>query len=645
LKVIMTKIDQSLIGLVLCLLGMPLAQGEVLVNSSQQVVSINEAMTAVIAASDPIPADQVPTVGTFYSAKYSGGGPPMPGAMGFAVWDLGNGNYLVDDLDEDRVGAVSMSSFGMSAMLASSGPPSPGGGGGTNSGGVVTNSFVYTRLTNGVWLEVSSVSNGVVFGNLHRATNQVYAILGCSNLTENVWSPEAVVFPGTDTNSVAFSLDTFERPALFLRAHDWTGDTHGANNVPDWWFWYYFGTTNLTDDTIDSQWQTLGNDYTNNWVPFNSLSFSVNMTNTHCSGAIQAQLNITSGIPGYFACVFDDANYASNASWQPFHGTNLTVSLPAEGWHAVWIGLRGHADPPSSAVWLCKQVKVDRTPPLVFVTSPTNVNVTTSLLQVQGCSDESLSSISYDLTNASGLVTNQQILLLNHFYDTNTQDFATHTWQAFDVALVNGMNNITFRATDLAGNTTITNLSITLDCARKTNVPSIALIWPQDRMKVCGTNFTCNGVISDPTATVTAQTIDASGTTNLLNAHVGRDGTFYIPELPLNSGTNNWMLTAVDTASNVTTISFSVIKGDIGLKIDPISPTQARVTGSILVSTYTVWVNGKKASLNSAPNLDGSYSWEANDVPIPRNASLVQVTAIPNSDNGGYGTWGNGGAQ
>jgi len=115
---------------------------------SQQSISLNEAIAAVMAASDPIPADQVPTTGTFYSAKYAGGGPPNPSSMGHAAWDMGNGMYLIDDLDDDSSGAASMSSLGMSAMMESSGPPSPGEGGG--SGGGSTNYAVplisYTGL-------------------------------------------------------------------------------------------------------------------------------------------------------------------------------------------------------------------------------------------------------------------------------------------------------------------------------------------------------------------------------------------------------------------------------------------------------------------------------------------------------------------
>jgi hypothetical protein len=145
----MKKFGQAVVGLFVGS-SIFIAQFSVaeVVTFSQRPVSVSEAMAAVMAASDPIPADQVPTTGTFYSAKYSGGGPPMPSAMGFAAWDLGNGNYLVDDLDEDNATLSLASSEGMMSMMSMSGPPSPGEGGG--SGGGTTNyeapNIVYSGL-------------------------------------------------------------------------------------------------------------------------------------------------------------------------------------------------------------------------------------------------------------------------------------------------------------------------------------------------------------------------------------------------------------------------------------------------------------------------------------------------------------------
>ena len=75
------------------------------------------------------------------------------------------------------------------------------------------------------------------------------------------------------------------------------------------------------------------------------------------------------------------------------------------------------------------------------------------MIQLQGYCEKDLSHISYDLTNALGLVTNQEIGVSDRFYDTKTSEFTTNTFQALDVPLTNGLNTFTIHATDQAGNT------------------------------------------------------------------------------------------------------------------------------------------------------------------------------------------------
>jgi hypothetical protein len=76
--------------------------------------------------------------------------------------------------------------------------------------------------------------------------------------------------------------------------------------------------------------------------------------------------------------------------------------------------------------------------------------------------------------------------------------------------------------------------------------------------------------------------------------------------------------------------------------VDPLPGNQTTVTGKINSNSFTVWVNGVKATLSASPNGEGAYTWEADGVPIPLDGGLVRVTAIPNSDHGGYGSWGGG---
>ena len=60
-----------------------------------------------------------------------------------------------------------------------------------------------------------------------------------------------------------FTVQTPERQNLFMRAEDWTGVTENGNTTPDWWFWWYFGTTALSDTNLDGLGNTLLYDYTN----------------------------------------------------------------------------------------------------------------------------------------------------------------------------------------------------------------------------------------------------------------------------------------------------------------------------------------------------------------------------------------------
>jgi hypothetical protein len=515
-----------------------------------------------------------------------------------------------------------------------------------DSGSEYSANFAYSFDTNALWLEITNVSNGYSYYNLHNATNLVYAILTTTNLLTS-FAVETELWP-TDPNCQPLNLQNNSRQYLFVRAMDWTGVDSDSDGVTDWWSWKYFGNINLTDTNLDYSGNglTFAQDYSNNITPTVYTYTGLEVPNNYVSTTTPAVQLDVEGSPYYVAVAVDDPNYMTDAVWNTYSGSTVPVNLGiAQGWHEVRIGLRGHADDPTSAVWQRKRLKLDWTPPALFITSPTNNTVDIPTIQLQGFSPEALSSISYDLSNAAGTLTNQQVLVLDQYYDTNTLEFTTNTFQAFDVSLATGANIFTLHATDLAGNVTTTSFAFTLDFSSKTNPPVAALIWPQNGIKVCGSNFTCNGSVSDPTASVTIQTVDTNGNTNVFNALVGRDGGFYVSDLPLNSGTNVYTLTVTDVASNMTTTNFTVIQGDAGLTIDPISPNQTTVTGEINFNTFTVWVNGIKATMSSSQNGNGVYTWEADDVPIPPNGSVVQVTAIPNSDNGGYGSWGNGGGQ
>ena len=514
----------------------------------------------------------------------------------------------------------------------SDGPPIPGedGGGGTNEwgGGTTFNAYQYT--TNDLWLEITNVSNGLSYYNLHNATNLVYAILTTTNVL-TPFAPELDLWP-SDTNSQPFSLRNNDRQYLFVRAEDWSGVDSDGDGVPDWWTWKYFGTVNITSTNLDlsGNGYTFAQDYSNNITPtvFNYTGLEV--PNNYVSSSQPAVQMDVVGTPYYIALLIDDNNF-SNAVWNTYSGSTVTVNLGSvQGWHGVWIGLRGHGQDPSNAIWQWQRLKLDYTPPQLVITDPAGGTVDKSVIQVTGYSPEALGGISYDLANAAGVATNQPVLITGQSYSTNTAEFTTNFFQAYDVPLTNGLNVLTLHATDLAGNLTTLTTNITLDYSGKTNPPAVALRWPQDGMQVSGGSFTIQGQVDDPTATVSVAVVDANGSTNYLVGLTGRDGVFWIENVPFFTATN-WLALTLSNPAGSTTTNLILTQSSVSLSVNAVAAGDTAVSGAIGTNGYTVWVNGRHAEQDAG-------AWTAPIAPMGVAGGLVEVAAIPNSDNGGNGT-------
>jgi hypothetical protein len=409
-----------------------------------------------------------------------------------------------------------------------------------------------------------------------------------------------------------------------------------GDGVPDWWAWLYWGQVDITDTNLDYSGNnnTFAQDYSNSIVPTVFSFTGLEVANNYVSSMnTPVQLDV-SGSPYYVAMLVDDDNF-SNAVWNTYSGSSVTVNLGSvQGWHDVWIGLRGHADDTNNAVWQWKRLKLDFTPPALVITGPTNGTVSVPLIQLTGYSPEALGSISYDLSNVSGTMTNQQVLVEGQDYGTNNYEFTTNHFQAYDVPLTNGLNVITLHAMDLAGN--MTTISTNIICTGNTNPPAVALLWPQDGMSVSGSNITIQGQVDDVTATVSVSTVDAGGNTNSFNGLTGRDGVFWVENVPLNAGTNTLAITLSNAAGSTTT-NISLVQAGAGLTVNPVAAGDTMVYGTIGVSNYTIWVNGVQATNN------GDSTWSAQITPLCVGGGLVVVAAIPDSDNGGNGSGGGAG--
>ena len=365
----------------------------------------------------------------------------------------------------------------------------------------------YTWDTNQLWLEITNVTTDTTFANLHNATNQVYAIWSASDLALPLsnWNVETELWP-TDTNCQPFTVPNFGRQDLFLRAEDWTSFDSDGDGVPDWWAWKYFANINVTDTNLDysNNGYTFAQDYSNSIPPTVFAFTNLDVANNYVSAtSTSVQLEVA-GSPYYVATLVDDTNF-NDAVWNTYGGSSVTVNLGlTEGWHDVWIGLRGHGDAAAAAVWQWKRLKLDFTPPALVITGPmvasgAAATVNVPMIQLTGYSPEALGSINYDLSNAAGTVTNQQVLVLNRYYDKNIFEFTTNTFQAFDVVLTNGVNTFTLHATDLAGNLTTLATNFTVDYSGKTNPPGVQITWPQDGIKIANRSVTIRGQLADAT--------------------------------------------------------------------------------------------------------------------------------------------------
>ena len=395
-----------------------------------------------------------------------------------------------------------------------------------------------------------------------------------------------------------------------------------GDGLPDWWELYWFGNLTHAGSNVDANGNTLQTDYQYfaNGLAFydpNVISFSLFTTNNYASGNIaHAQVIVLGGWPSHQAILVNNTNFAG-ATWTSYNSTNLTVNLGSrpDGDYAVWVGLRGW---PTNATptWQEIHFTIDTKPPVLVITNPATTTVGVPLVQLQGYAKEQLSAFTFDVSNATGVVTGQQGIIMSQDFNTNTWKFTTNHFQCYDVTLTPGTNLVILHATDFAGNTTNCNLLLNLDLTTRVNPPVVQLTWPQDGMKVSGTSFTLDGFVDDPTATIAAQIVDASGNTNSATGVAERNGRFWVDNLPLSGGNNQLILTVTDAAGHAWTTNINVIQSAVALAItlptdlNQLWQSAVTVSGTFSGSGYyTVSVNGQTT------NVSGS-SWSVINVPV-----------------------------
>jgi hypothetical protein len=408
---------------------------------------------------------------------------------------------------------------------------------------------------------------------------------------------------------------------------DYLADPTGNGTLMTWAQWeiYYFGQTGLDPNTLDAQGNTLTNDYQNPSTSLypNRIAFTLAVTNNYVNiSSANVQLAVTTGIPGYYAVSVNNAAF----NWLPFLSTNLTVMLgPTDAVYTVSVGLEGPA-PGAAVTWQTLSLTLDTVAPTVFITSPT-VNVTAQpTVQLQGYATKGLSAVSYEVSNALGVVSNQTGFVTLAYFDSSVWAFTTNWIQCYDIDLTNGLNTITLQVTDEAGNTTTTNLNLTLDYTTATN-PVVQVVWPPDGAQIGAPSFTCRGSLDDPTASVQAQITDANTNTTTIAGLVGRDGGFWVENLPLTNGANTLSLVVSNAAGLITTTNLTVSPSATTLTLDPVPSAQLwqpllNVTGAVSDASCAIWVNGVQGVNN------GDGTWYALNVSnAPGGVATFDLTA------------------
>lgn len=599
------------------LISLQVIHARPIVPPTQTYVAISDddlsAMVQVLQQTPPLPSDSIPPIGTFYSAQ-DPNQPPLPfNASGLPGWSLGDGLFLLDDRGVDSSSCLLSSDVFMSTL---DGPPPLGDGvDGDGSGSSGGSSFTYSINTNGLWLEITNMANGYVSGVVHNLTNSVYAILGSTNLLDINWSIEQSIRPDVSQTTAPFTANTLDRQILFLRAMDWTSVDANANGMLDYWEYENFGDFNQTAEG-DYDGDGISNlaEFQLNSDP-NTIDFSLilgtgyfNTTNP------TVQCQILKGTPAFGSGVSTPTlsrdSHFPDGLWLPYNGVVLPLG-ETDGVYQIKVGLKGRS-PDSQPTWVVTTAILDRVAPKIEITTPLPGAVAKPYLQIRGWADEQLSGVTCLISNSAGIFPYPEAFV------GGCSGKGTNNFSCLDVPLTNGLNTVILTARDLAGNQTTTNLNFTLDYSSNTNPPVLQLTWPQSGANLCGDKFTIRGKVDDETGGIS---VSGSALAEPITGIIERDGNFWIENLPLSDGINDFTLFATNSAGHSTQILLSVIKSSVqvtinDIPVDQLGQTSIDVSGTISASGYSVELNGVSATVNG-------NTWLATNVPVSPNGTTV----------------------
>jgi len=273
-----------------------------------------------------------------------------------------------------------------------------------------------------------------------------------------------------------------------------------------------------------------------------------------------------------------------------------------------------------------------RLPPKVYTKAPPQGIVTEPGIEIKGMVDQPLFCVSYDVLNDSRPLANLPGYITDEFFDNQQMRFTTNWFECVDVDLAPGTNVVTIHCDYPGGGRSTIKKVYVLRLDLKTNAPKFQITWPVPGRPVSGEEAAIRGFVDDISARVTGEITDGAPGMSIEGV-VERTGRFWVEHVPLASKTNHLKITMTDVVGHSSVTNLTLVKSGDRIVINPVPPNQlwqmeVTVAGSITPPGRAVWVNGRKADVQS------NGEWKARGVPLSKNdgVAVFDVVAIPPSE-------------
>ncbi len=268
-------------------------------------------MLQAVEATTPLPAESVPPYGTFYSALHADWAPLPANVNNVPAWNLGDGVWLLDDLDQPQAQIRAMAGN----MMAMSAPmPGVGGDSGTNDYTFNASSFVLPDYGTNLWIAQVGISSGSLVGIVSNSQPDISYEIQSLNLAQlgAGWNSEGFILGSELTNWTPMSVAQGDRTNLIVRIRSWADDGSG---LPIWWQLQYFGVAGGVDP--------YGNPAGDGWNNLQKFQNGMN-PNIFYTPAGPMGVNV----------VYDPVTGLATVSWLPAQGQVTGYTVNKSDWTA-----------------------------------------------------------------------------------------------------------------------------------------------------------------------------------------------------------------------------------------------------------------------------------------------------------------------